>query len=519
MRDVRILIVDDVDKWLDDPREVLLRHFGPTLKIDSAKNYPEALEKVRSTSYDLVSVDLELLGEISSSMKFNLLGMDLLKECRSSKRNRACGLMILSGKATASAVSEALKTFGTNEFLDKADYDDGKPYIKAVQDSIRRARLQQAQRQLANCYRLIFTYNRSRLIRGELAGPSQGSESAEIINPSINPPSVDLEELARRADEVNRRLSSGEEGAWRSEARSIGDDLYETISTEPQILSLLATSRALASSREDGALSLHFSGPPSSLSVPYELLRVDGDYLALTHILTRRISEGGTRVSHKSDPFFGFIEKLVEKGEPLRILIAGANTDGTVPAVEEEASRLAASISANLNLLGITPEITPLLGDEVTYGRLKEALRDGQHIFHFAGHGNFDEALPEKSPLILKDRELTAADLNLLTQRTELRFVFLSCCLAARTGSRVGRGDFHGFLHSLSQADVPATLAYRWVVRDDSAIEFATEFYDSLWRNFCLGQALLESRREMALGAEGRDNETWAAPVLLSQIT
>jgi CheY-like chemotaxis protein len=515
MRDVRILIVDDVDKWLDELREVLLSYLGPNLKIEQAKSYPEALRKVQSTSYDLVSVDLELLGEISSSTNFNLPGMDLLKECRSSKRNRACGLMILSAKATPSAVSEALKTFGTNEFLDKADYNDGKPYIKAVQDSIRRARLQQAQRQLANRYRLTFTYSQSGLIHGDLVGPSQGSESAEVINP----PSVDLEDLARRADELNQRLRGDGEGAWRLEARSLGNAIYQTISTHRHILSLLATARALASSRDDSALSLHFSGPPSSLSVPYELLREDSDYLALTHILTRRLSEGGKRVSHKSDPFFRFIEKQVGKGKPLRVLIAGANTDGYVPAVEEEASQLAASISANLKLLGITPEITTLLGDDVTYSRLRDALRDGQHVFHFAGHGNFNESLPEKSPLSLKDRELTAADLKSLTEGTELRFVFLSCCLAARTGSQVGRGDFHGFLHSLSLADVPATLAYRWEVRDDSAIEFATEFYDSLWRNFSLGQSLLESRREMVLGEEGRDNETWAAPVLLSQIT
>lgn len=513
MKDVRILIVDDEKKWLDSLEQVLLRRLNPDIKIERAKSYPEALVKVQSTSYDLVSMDLELLGESSSPTKFNLSGMELLKECRSSKRNRACGLMILSGKATAKAVSEALKTFGINEFLDKLDYDDGMPYVKAAQSSIRSARLQQAQRRFDNRYQLTFTYDQHSLLRGDLVGPAQGSENAEIISP----PPIDIEDLARRADEVNQRLNCGDEGLWRLEARSIGEAIYRTISSQQKIFSLLATAQALALNRADGTLSLQFSGPPSSLSVPYELMREAGDYLALTHILTRRLLQGSPRVSHKSDSFFRFIEKLAEAGDPLRILIAGANSDGNVPAVEEEASQLAASIESNLQLLGITSEVTPLLGDNVTYKKLSEALHDGQHIFHFAGHGNFDESVPEKSPLSLIDRELTAADLKLLTQETELRFVFLSCCLSARTGSRVGRGDFHGLLHALSLADVPAALAYRWEVRDDSAIELATEFYDSLWRNFCPGQALLESRREIALGAEGRDNETWAAPVLLSQ--
>jgi CheY-like chemotaxis protein len=515
MRDVRILVVEDEDRWLNVLRQELSKNLCPNVEIEWTKSYQEALAKVQRTRYDLVSVDLELLGEINSPTNFNLPGMELLKECRGSKRNRACGLMIFSGKATPGAVSDALKTFGANEFLDKTDYGDGGPYINAAQRSIRQARLQDARWRLADRYRLTFTYSQSSLIHAQLAGPSQGAESAEIINP----PPVDLEDLARRADELNRRLHSDEEGAWKSEARSIGNAVYQTISTQRQILGLLTTSRALASSREDSALSLHFSGPPSGLSVPYELLREDGDYLALTHILTRRLSQGGPRVSHKSDPFLRFIDKRAEAGERLRVLIVGANTDGNIPAVEEEASRLAASISANLKLLGITPEITPLLGDDVTFSRVKDAIRDGQDIFHFAGHGNFNESVPEQSPLSLKDRVLTAADLKSLTEGTDLQFIFLSCCLAARTSGRVGRGDFHGFLHALSLADVPATLAYRWEVRDDSAIKFATEFYDSLWRNFCFGQSLLDSRREMAFGVEGRDNETWASPVLLSQTT
>jgi CHAT domain-containing protein len=177
------------------------------------------------------------------------------------------------------------------------------------------------------------------------------------------------------------------------------------------------------------------------------------------------------------------------------------------------------SISADLKLLGIANEITTLLGADVSYAQLSKALNDDQHVFHFAGHGDFDGLLSEKSPLVLWDRELSAADLQLLTQGTELQFVFLSCCLAARTARQVGRGDFHGFLHALSQADVPASLAYRWEVKDTSATTLAADFYECLWREFCFGRALLTSRRKGASGTNGRDNETWAAPVLVSQAT
>lgn len=513
MSDVRILVVEDDGRWLDALRDVLWKNFGPNLELELTRSYQEALEKVRRTRYDLVSVDLELLGPSGSPPNVNLPGMELLRECRASKRNRACGLLILSAKATPGAVSDALKTLGANEFLDKADYGDGSPYIKAARKAIRQARLQHARLRLSNRYQLTFTYSQRSLLQAELTGPSRGLESAEILNP----PPVDLEDLARRADEVNRRLNDGEEGAWKAEAHSIGNAVYQTISTQRQIHTLLGASLALASSREDGELSVHFGGPPSSLSVPYELLRESGDYLALTHALTRRLSEGIPRVSHKSDPFFRFIERRADEGKPLRVLLVGANSDGGIPAAEVEVSLLATSLRADLKLLGITPEITVLLGDDATYGSVSDAIRGGQDIFHFAGHGDFDESVPEKSPLSLSDRDLTAADLKTLTEGTDLRFVFLSCCLAARTGGRVGRGDFHGFLHALSLADVPSALAYRWEVRDDSAVKLSTGFYDSLWRNFCLGQALLDGRRGIALEVGGRDDETWAAPLLLSQ--
>lgn len=515
MTDVRILIVDNEDNWLESLPKVLWQRLDPNLKIEVAKSYAEALQKVKSKSYDLVSVDLELLGEINPSANPTLGGMDLLRECRSSARNQGCGLMILSGRATPGAVYEALEGFGINVYMDKSNFADGAPYVVAVQTAIRRARLQQAKRELETRYHLTVTCNQNSLVRGVLVGPNHRSETPEIKNPIY----VDFEDLARRADELNLRLGRGEVGAWRLEARSVGMAIYQAMAAQQQILSLLSTALALASSHAAGNLSLQFEGPPSGLSVPFELMRDEDEYFALSHILTRRLSQGGPRYTHKSIPFFKFIEEQVAKKEPLRVLIAGANTDGGIPGVEEEASRLADSIRFHLKILGIPYEITPLLGNDVTYNNLRDALLDGQHIFHFAGHGDFDTSLPEKSPLVLSDRTLTAADLKTLTQKTELRFAFLSCCLSARTGGQVGRGDFHGFLHALSLADVPAALAYRWEVRDDSALELATDFYGFLWQHFCPGQALLHSRREISSGNDGRDDETWAAPILLSQTT
>lgn len=512
MNEVRILIVDDEESWRTNLSGLLLKRLDPRLKVDTAQDYLEALHKVRGTRYDLVSVDfdLDLLDDIKVVTNPEFKGMDLLRECRSSSRNQGSGLLVFSAKATATAIYQAQERYGINVFLDKHEFGDGGPYITAVQTAIRRARLQRAENLRKNRYELTFTYNQNGLSRADLVGPNYWSEG--IAN---NSTFVSLDDLARRADDLNLRLTSGQQGDWRPEARSIGAAVFQTVTSQQQISDLFTKARTFAAN-PGSSLSLQFSGPPSCLSVPYELMRDEHDYFAFSNLLTRRLSQGGAPFTTKSDPFSSFIRKHLEKNEPLRILIAGADTDGSVPAVDDEVSDLANSIKSDLRILGIPHEVT-VLTEDVSYRRLSEALRDGQHIFHFAGHGSFDESLAERSPLILKDRDLTAADLQALTQGTELQFVFLSCCLGARTAKHTGRGEFHGFLHALSQADIPAALAYRWEVNDASAFTLANDFYSSLWLNFCLGQALLSSRRKIILEKDGRDDDTWAAPVLLCQ--
>ena len=178
-------------------------------------------------------------------------------------------------------------------------------------------------------------------------------------------------------------------------------------------------------------------------------------------------------------------------------------------------------METNLRNLGLPHEITLLSSAEATYDRVVEVLRDGRyHIFHYAGHGRFDDVLPEVSGLVLRHeqsvRTLTAADLRLLAQDTELRLVYLSCCLGTRSAQDTTHGDFHGMMEALALADVPTVLGFRWSVRDNAAQLMALVFYQHLWRVFSPGQALLEARRSAAMEL-GHDEYSWASPVLLTQ--
>jgi hypothetical protein len=93
----------------------------------------------------------------------------------------------------------------------------------------------------------------------------------------------------------------------------------------------------------------------------------------------------------------------------------------------------------------------------------------------------------------------------------------LSCCFGARSDSALGRGDFSGMLEAFAQADVPMVLGFRWSVGDDSALSIAETFHSSLWRCLSPGESLLNARRAAAISADGRDDDSWASPVLLMQ--
>jgi CheY-like chemotaxis protein len=513
MADLRILVVEDTQNWQDAlPR--ILQRLGGDVRVDVATDYGIALQYVGRERYDLAVVDLALLGAPTDPRESDQLGMELLRELRRSRGNRGCGLVVLTAYPTTARTRQAIRDYAAYDFIEKASYDD-RSFVDTARAAILDARQKQAAVRASERYRLTVTFSQEHLIGSELIGPDRRTVYAV---PELRRfPAADL---ARRADNLNLLALRGRVDMWRPEVRSFGEAVYQALASEHRILSDLTGARALAHRFSD--LWLEFSGPAVGLSVPFELLRGEDDYLGLSHVLTRRLVEAGVALSRKPEPFHAFLGRLLTTRETLRILIVAANSDGNIPGVEAEATSLAVTIEKDLQSLGIAHEVTLLSSVEATYARVTEALRDGRyHIFHYAGHGRYDDKLPEISGLILPDdagpRPLTAADLNLLVRDTELRLVYLSCCLGARTAQQVGRGDFQGMLEALTRADVPAVLGYRWTIADAPAMLLALVFYQMLWRSFSPGEALLEARRSAAMGERGRDDETWASPVLLMQ--
>jgi CHAT domain len=152
--------------------------------------------------------------------------------------------------------------------------------------------------------------------------------------------------------------------------------------------------------------------------------------------------------------------------------------------------------------------------EEATLMALQRRLRRGPfHVFHFIGHGGFDQQAQD-GQLMLEDgrgrgRLVSGRYLGmLLHDLRSLRLAVLNACEGARTS----RTDtFAGTAQSLTQEGIPAVIAMQFEITDEAAITFAHEFYQAVADGYPVDAALAEARK--AIFAQGNDVE-WGTPVL-----
>jgi hypothetical protein len=196
---------------------------------------------------------------------------------------------------------------------------------------------------------------------------------------------------------------------------------------------------------------------------------------------------------------------------PIRVLVMiSSPTDYPTLDVEAEWKRLNESL-ADLVAAG-TIAVERL--DGATLGGLQRKLRRSQyHIFHFIGHGEFDQTLQEGVLLLERENKrghrVGSQYLGMLLHDHEsLRVAILNAC----EGARSSRQDpFAGSAQSLVQQGIPAVIAMQFEIADDVASTFAHEFYGALADRYPIDAAVTEARK--AIFASGREIE-WATPVL-----
>ena len=269
-------------------------------------------------------------------------------------------------------------------------------------------------------------------------------------------------------------------------AKDFGRRLFEATFGD-EVRSCLRQSLDMASQQDTGLrLRLHLTGAPELADLPWEFLYDPS--------LNRFFVLSG------KTPLVRFLD-LPERIRPLAVqppirVLAMISTPSGFPPLDaaREWAKLEEAV-ADLRSQGL---VTIERLDQATLAALQHRLRRGEyHIFHFIGHGAFDDRAQD-GVLLMEDeasggRQVSGQELGmLLHDHTSLRLAILNAC----EGARASRTDpFAGTAQSLVQQGIPAVIAMQFEVADETAILFAHEFYGAVADGYPVDTALAKRAR------------------------
>jgi outer membrane protein assembly factor BamD (BamD/ComL family) len=334
-----------------------------------------------------------------------------------------------------------------------------------------------------------------------LASPA-GMARAEFTLP-FSP--IELENFILKVGRTRRgvrRLESPEMEA----AKEFGGRLFKSVFTD-EVQSVLRQS--LDQTRQQGVglrLRLRLNDAPELVNLPWEYLYNPN----LNRFLSLSVNTPLVRYLELPEQI-----KPLPVEPPLRALVMIASPKDYPPLdVEHEWANLKQALSGLES--GGALVVDRLEG--ATALALQYALRrQDYHIFHFIGHGGFDEHAQD-GVLLLEDeagrgRALSGQYLGALLHDEEtLRLVVLNACEGARTGTD---DPFAGAAQSLVQQGLPAVIAMQFEVTDQAAVTFSREFYSAVADGYPVDAALAEARK--GIFATGNDVE-WGTPVLYMRL-
>ncbi|HEY3960182.1 MAG TPA: CHAT domain-containing protein [Solirubrobacteraceae bacterium] len=289
-----------------------------------------------------------------------------------------------------------------------------------------------------------------------------------------------------------------------AQAREFGSRLFKLL-FQGSARDALVTSMSSALSTDERGLRVMFDleGAPALRNVPWELLWDKPDFISISAY---------TPVLRYVTP--SLRRPPVAMHSPLRIL-GMVSSPGDVEAlnVEDEKEQLT-NACQHLKDRGLL-EIEWV--GEANLSGLLEALKRGTkfHIFHYMGHGDFDEQ-NEDGVLLFegaagRSQRVPGARLGtILRDHHTLRLAVINACEGARTAN-----DSSGVASSLMEYGLPAVIAMQFEISDVAAISFARCFYGSLARGNAIDTALADARLGMFADEHALE---WATPVMFTSV-
>jgi hypothetical protein len=288
-----------------------------------------------------------------------------------------------------------------------------------------------------------------------------------------------------------------------STVRNFGEALFDAL-LPGDLQSLYYESKGIARGEGKGIRVKLKLDPPELAVLPWEFLfdqRI-GDYVCLST---------GTPIVRN----IGLPQPVetVSVTLPLRILVMVSSPRdlppiNTVREWQRMVEALAEATNRGLIELHLIEKDTwPALQDELRHG--------GWHVFHFIGHGRFDQAADEGVIALSAEANgsaeyISATSLNrLLADEPALALAVLNSCEGATGG---GQDIFASTASILLRGGVSAVVAMQYEITDPAAIAFSQAFYGALADGYPIDAAVSEARKAISLST--KDSLEWATPVL-----
>ena len=167
---------------------------------------------------------------------------------------------------------------------------------------------------------------------------------------------------------------------------------------------------------------------------------------------------------------------------------------------------------------GIQLEFYP----DATVETLEDALTREAHMFHFAGHGQFEgdlglafASMEGKGFLVLMDDDRRAMlfPADRLARNLAGRGVRLAVLGACEAGRRDQVNAWTGVVPALTRAGIPAVVGMQYTIHDNSAIAFSRRLYRALADGQPVDAAVTDGR--LAIFNRSSDDERdWGVPIL-----
>jgi hypothetical protein len=315
-----------------------------------------------------------------------------------------------------------------------------------------------------------------------------------------------LENFRLAVDPGTRRMR-GSRSLHREKAKRFGMQLFEALVADSSVRAVYSTARHDAEQAARGLrITLYLTRAPELADVPWEFLYQRPDFLAQSvwTPVVRYLDLPESRRPLRVSP-------------PLRILgMVSRPLDDEL--AELDAAREKANLEQALSGLVAAGIVEIRWLAQATMRALQQEVAHGEdfHVFHYIGHGEYDERSGEGS-LVLerpdgRPHEVSGERLgSTLCDRKTLRLAVLNACEAAKTAPQ---DPLAGVAANLIEHEVPAVVGMQFAITDEGAIAFAQEFYATLAEGYPVDAAVTEARRAMAAD----DEIEWGTPVLFMRV-